>query len=110
MPCALARVVFRLLASFLSLAPIIQANYTFHPLVLLSDVLTGAWDVGCGLVAMVTSLITAEENAASTLATFTAPSLLFIGIYSTLMNIIWPPSTRFFVLGPASTLRISMIL
>ena len=41
----------------------------------LSDVLTGAWETDCGLISCNGDLIAAEETAASSLATFMAPSL-----------------------------------
>ena len=55
-----------LLACFFSLPPIFWGQYmyklyTFCTLVFLSDVLTGAWEMDCGLVAMVTSLMLRRE-------------------------------------------------
>ena len=55
--CALPWVSLRLLASFTSLPPIVQSKYSFCTLSFLSDLLTGACEVDCGLVAMVTSLM-----------------------------------------------------
>ena len=57
LPCALPWVALRLLASFPSLPPIVQSKYSFCTLNFVSDLLTGAWEVDCGLVAMVTSLM-----------------------------------------------------
>ena len=45
------------LAIFPSLPGIFWGKYTFHTLVFLSDVLTESWEVDCGSVAMVTSLL-----------------------------------------------------
>ena len=45
------------LACFPSLPAIFWGKYTFHTVVFLSDVLTGSWEVDCGSVAIVTSLL-----------------------------------------------------
>ena len=55
----------------------IQGKHTFHALVFLHDVLTGAWEVDCVLVARVTSLLLRRVHS---LAIFTAPILQSIGI------------------------------
>ena len=55
--CALVQAAFHLLASFPSLPPILWGKYTFKTMGFLRDLLTGAWEMDCGSVAIITTLL-----------------------------------------------------
>ena len=59
--------------------PQFRLGYYAMTLQTFTEMLTGAWKVDCGSVAMVTSLLL-RRNATSSVATFMAPTLQLIGV------------------------------